>query len=216
MGCDFLDAPDWTSVSFANATVASVPGATVFAPAATGVRMAGAGGALGETRGCITAVGWFTPGGAFVVRFASGGLHAASAAVLAATISAVDMFIRSPVIRCDAPGPSNSRRSSVLGYRSARGSGWVEGCLAFHCRKHPTHAQQLQAAGFPAAIRQGARTAVRQGKRLLCTHIWSAFPRHGNCGNLLCPGTAHGRRVSHESSGGLQCSITQSFFLSLR
>src|SRR5690349_17247012 len=99
------------SLSLANATFASVPGATVLAESATGVRMAGAGGALGETRGCITAVGWLTPGGALVVRFASGGLHAASAAVVAATITAVDTFIRAPVIRCDAPSQITGARA---------------------------------------------------------------------------------------------------------
>jgi hypothetical protein len=69
----------------------------VFADSATGVRMAGAGGALGEISGCMTAVGWLTPGGAFVVRLASGGLQAASAAALAATIRVIDVFMRAPV-----------------------------------------------------------------------------------------------------------------------
>ena len=56
-------------------------------------RIAAAGGALGEMSDCMTEVDWLTLEGAFVVRLASGGLHAASAAVLAATISAVDSFI---------------------------------------------------------------------------------------------------------------------------
>ena len=84
------------SFSFPNASFASVPGATVFADSATGVRMAGAGGALGDMSGSMTAVGWLTPGGAFVVRFASGGLQAASAAAVTARTSAVDVFMRTP------------------------------------------------------------------------------------------------------------------------
>ena len=64
-------------------------------------------------------------------------------------------------VRCDAPGRRSSRRSSVPVNRNARRSKRVAVAFAFHCRKGPTHAQQLQTARFPAAIRQGARAAVR-------------------------------------------------------
>ena len=62
---------------------------------ATGPRSGDAGGALREVSGSTTAVGLFTPGGALVVRLASGALQAPSATVAATSIRVVGLFMRS-------------------------------------------------------------------------------------------------------------------------
>jgi len=65
---------------------------------ATGPRSAGAGGALLDTSGSTTDPDLSTPGGALVVRFASGALQALTATAAATSISvSLDVFMRAPV-----------------------------------------------------------------------------------------------------------------------
>jgi hypothetical protein len=83
----------------AKATAASVPAATVLLLAGTGPRSGGAGGALRDTSGSTMAVGLSMPGGAFVVRFASGALQPPSAAAVATSISvSLEVFMGAPVV----------------------------------------------------------------------------------------------------------------------
>jgi len=106
----------------ANASDASVPGATLLPLAATGPRSVGAGGALGDTSGSTSAVGLSMPGGAFVVRLASGPLQAPRAAVVATSIRVnLDIFMRAPgsimAMRYIANSPRDRAQAGSFHYK---------------------------------------------------------------------------------------------------